>query len=321
MADVNLPNDVDTEQEFDSAENPNFDLSALEAEMNRRFNPQDENENENEELENNEAEEGSESEAEGESTEESEQEEEQEQPSNEWTAPEFFELDQTTKIPRSAIESYIAFENRLRSDPDFHKYLQSYTPAESEQVTETPKPPEDLDLDDPSIKFLWERLQAAEENNKNLISRLQSHDEVLTTQQQRSAQSFVEQATKSFQEYLSLSDDDMEKIAGVANRMGVIATYMNGVHPITGQPVTPDPLAALNTGLTMAYNSLPEFQKAKEEATITEINANNRRKKKAGAVLGASGSVSRSTPTPKTEEERQAAMIAEVAEMMNGTNV
>lgn len=96
--------------------------------------------------------------------------------------------------------------------------------------------------------------------------------------------------------------------------MGAAQTYMNGIDPRTGLPVTnPNPIEAVTVAMEMAMWALPEFRTKAIKDEVKTARSDRVRKGKLTAISGNSGSASRSTPAPKNEAERRAAMIAEVA--------
>jgi len=94
---------------------------------------------------------------------------------------------------------------------------------------------------------------------------------------------------------------------------------MNGIHPVTGLPVRPDPAEATRAALHVAYYATPSARQLEAQRTIQRAQQDTQRRTRLSGVGGSSASVPRTTPTPTTPQSRQQAMIGEVAEMFNGS--
>jgi hypothetical protein len=94
---------------------------------------------------------------------------------------------------------------------------------------------------------------------------------------------------------------------------------MNGVHPVTGLPVRPDPAEAVRTALSVAYYATPSARQLEEQRVVARAQADQTRKQKLAGVGGSSASVPRNPPAPTTDAGRRDAMTREVGEMLNGS--
>lgn len=247
------------------------------------------------------------------------------------------------KIPRDRIKALLAFQDLLEGDEVLQQTLAAYlttgqvpssagpvtqgggdgssaAPVPSANPFEQPLvPPEDLDLDDPVIKSLW----SVVEQQHGQIAAL-AKNQLQTSQQfeQRQVMEYeglVNRAVSSFQQQHQLDDNQIAEIRQVAARMNVLPQFLNGIDPITGLPVRPDPLAGIERSLEVAYYSLPQYRDREFETRQRQRVAENQKRQKLAALNGSSGSVPRTQAAPTTPEGRRQAMAAEVAEMFSGT--
>lgn len=236
----------------------------------------------------------------------------------------------TATITPEQAAAYYAFDQRLRSDRAYWEYINSYgsqpasppqAPSSGVQSPPTAATPEldlsQLDLDDPNIKFLVDRVTALSTDISNLRETAARHEQVLSSDQEAQATTLINAGRQAFQsKYPDLSTQEMDSISEAAARSGLVNSYMQGIHPITGQPVNPDPLAALDLAFEAAYWANPAYR---EKAIAAEAEAARKariKKSKAGSLAPSSGSATRSTPTPSNDKERRDAMIAAVAQDM-----
>lgn len=239
------------------------------------------------------------------------------------TPSDYIDLGDGRRLSRAQLEAYLQFDQRLSSDANLLNYLRAYgsTPPGPSPVpvAPTPDPRTELDLDDPNVKFLYDQYQ-------ELQRQVAQQSQVLTLSQQQQMQrqevevaSLVNRATKSFQVEHKLSDPELEQVREVASRINAIDSYMSGIHPITGAQVRPDPIAAVETSLSIAMASIPSISQKAQQQQIQRQLDNKNRKKNLNKVSGSSGSVPRTTPKdPATRHDRLAAMTEEVRTMMFG---
>lgn len=235
--------------------------------------------------------------------------------------------------PETALAFY-SFNQRLNSDPRLAQYLAAYNPYDqTPQETPTPAPvergqtsapgpsqlslPDDLDLDDPNIKFLVDTVTRLSDNLNNLSEVASRHEQALTAEQEQQASTLINSAQASFRsKYEGLTDEDVRAISDAAARTGMVATYMSGVNPITGLPTTPDPLAALDLAFESVYWANPKYREAALAAQVKQQREDRIKKNKAGALSGNSGSQPRRAPDIANEKDRRDAMLAMVAQDM-----
>jgi len=94
---------------------------------------------------------------------------------------------------------------------------------------------------------------------------------------------------------------------------------MNGIHPVTGLPVRPDPAEATRTALHVAYYTTPSARDLESQRTIQRAQHDAQHRQRLSGVGGSSASVPRTPPQPTNPQDRNAAMIGEVREMFNGS--
>lgn len=234
----------------------------------------------------------------------------------------------TIQVSPEEILAYYQVDQRLKHDKHFAEYLQSYTPptpggggTQAPPPVTTPPPPsvnlDELDLDDPNIKFLYETVQRLEQELNPLREGYARHEQAITSDQEAQANAIISAAQRSFHtQYEHLTEADIKAITDAAARTGMVNTYMQGVHPITGLPVSPNPLEAINLAMETIYWANPVYR---EQAMADKVKAQREervKKRKAGALAGPGGSTPRTVPNLKNEKDRREAMLSVVAQDM-----
>jgi hypothetical protein len=236
------------------------------------------------------------------------------------------------RYPRSQIEAAASFQQRLIADPQLQQLITGYLTGQTPQLTQptqtptTPsqpdisaQPPTDLDLDDPSIRALYQLVTSQSEQLQRLNQGLQTNIEVQAAQQRSQIDALWNQASTSFASDHSLQPDDVERLSQVAARLGVLPQLMQGVDPITGAPSTPDPINAFTRSLEIAMWMVPEYRTRETRRTVSTMQEESQKRKLLGAVGGSSGSVARTQPPPAPgTPEAKRAMLAEVGAMLTG---
>jgi len=123
----------------------------------------------------------------------------------------------------------------------------------------------------------------------------------------------------SFGTDYSLPPNVLQQVRETAARLGAANSYMNGVHPVTGLPVRPDPAEAVRTALNIAYRSTPSAIDLEQQRTIQRAQQQAEHRQRLAGVGGSSASVPRTPPQPTNPTDRKTAMISEVGEMLNGS--
>jgi hypothetical protein len=236
------------------------------------------------------------------------------------TPPESIDFGDGLKLDREQARIYAEFHQFLQDNPEFAEVSRDAWIKVQKDKEEPPTPivPEELDLDDPNVKFLWDQLQSTRQDLDAALQRITSSEAVISTQAQATTESLVNRAVASFQKQHDLSPDQMNQIRGVASRLEVLPSLMAPVDPITGQARKVDPLAAIESALDTAYWSMPEYRDAELERLTEQRAADDKRKRNLSSLGGSSGSVPRTPPKPQTKEELRQAMVAEITEAMFG---
>lgn len=244
-------------------------------------------------------------------------------------APTTLTLPDGSELPLEAAQRYVGLDKYFEENPQVVHLLRGIAdgsltvspvgqPAESattegKRTPETVALPEDIDPEDPGIKFLLGRLAEADQRYEQVVGRLDSIEPQLQQQTANNAQAIVHRAARSFQSDRGLTDEQMAKVQEHAASMQVLPALMSPVDPVTNLPRQVDPLAAVEQALDMAYWQVPEFREAEIQRQLTQKKEDDTRKAKLGALSGNSGSVPRTKPEPKTPEEMRQAMIEELA--------
>lgn len=142
---------------------------------------------------------------------------------------EYFDLGDGNKLSREDAVRYQQFEQFLLDNPDFVTALQGISSGELELVKkgEAPPPtqveiPDGVDLDDPNIKFLYERLQAANEELQSTKSKLTEHEQQITNQSRSTLDSLFNKARDTFQSERGLSPEEMQKVVDTAGGLNIL---------------------------------------------------------------------------------------------------
>lgn len=244
------------------------------------------------------------------------------------TAPtiEYFDLGDGKKIAREDAERYQAFEQYLIENPQFAQALQGISdgsyeliPTEELKARTTPiKDEPELDLDDPNIKYLHDKLQTTQSSFEELQSKLKQHEEQITRQTQATFDSILGKAKESFQSERQLTDEQMTEVFDRAGSLNVLPGLLNASDPVTGLPRAVDPLDAVGKALELAYWSIPEYRDQEIQRQLTQNKTDNDRKRTLSSLGGSGGSVSKDQKAPTTRQEIHEAMVKDIAAAMMG---
>lgn len=242
------------------------------------------------------------------------------------------------QIPASQLRALLDWQQNFANDPDLQAIVTGHlvgrsapveggaptTPVAGVGTPATPAagqlvPPDDLDLDDPAIAAIWNIVKTQHDQIQQLSSGVQSTYEAHMATTRQNSQAVYRQAAEHFRDSHELDDNDINILGQVAGRLGVLPSLMQGIDPLTGVAVRPDPLAAVERALEIAYFTVPEYRGREFQRSVKQQQADATRKKNLAAVAGSAGSTARTQtpPRPGTPEARQA-MVAEVGQMMTG---
>jgi hypothetical protein len=210
------------------------------------------------------------------------------------------------------LQRYYDFEQFLQTHPDVaQRVVQAAQGQTIQPPVETPPAPpalpEDVDLEDPTTRFLYEQNIA---NQRSL--------QAIAAQQQEAQQATAIQhaniAIRQTQDRLHLSDADLGKLRVATAELNIVPSF------ISRNPS--NPISAMEQALEFTFWSQPEFRdaaiQARVDAELAATSADTRRQRNLNKVSNASGG-SKPPPArkePATEDERREAMIQEISEAM-----
>lgn len=200
-------------------------------------------------------------------------------------------------------------------------------PIESRPVAPAPpasppaaqQAPDDLDLDDPTIKRLWDENQTTKQQLAAASEVLTRHEAAIQAQTQDTTQALVNRAVSDYATKHAMDEAQVTRLRQQAARLNIIGSLVDPFDPVTGLPRQVDPVAAVHEALDVAYWSTPEFRQQAMDTAMRSHVEGLRKKQKLTSLGGSSGSVPRTPQPPANETERHNAMIAEVEAAMNGS--
>jgi hypothetical protein len=240
----------------------------------------------------------------------------------------FLEFD-GERYARSQVEAAARFQRQLADDTGLQQLIQLYLAGGAVEGAPTASPvgegsapagpPEEIDLEDPSIAALYKLVKDQSDTINELRYGLNTTNAVQIQRQRQEIQSLYESASTSFAKTHNLEQEDIDSLSRIAARLGVLPQLMSGIDPITGAPASPDPLKAFDRALEIAMMSVPEYRDREFRRSVTVQQDEVKKRKLLGAVGGTSGSVARVTTPPKAgSPEARKEMLAEVGKMLNG---
>jgi hypothetical protein len=175
---------------------------------------------------------------------------------------------------------------------------------------------EDLELADPATRALYSAYQAQAQQLAAVQQRVNAEAQVRINTQAAHNEALTVATRTQFQREFEIPDALMDEITMTAARSGAIRTYMQDrVHPVTGQPVEPDPSKAVWVALEMGFWASPAGRQLDYERQRQRDGIAAARKQKLAGIGGNSGSSPRTTTrAPQTPAERHDAAIQFVAE-------
>lgn len=247
------------------------------------------------------------------------------------------------EIGLEQLRALAQFDDLLRSDPRFAQHVQSYItgqPSPNQPPVAPHQPaaesedflvPEEVDLNDPAMRFFAERLATQQEEirtQRRAISQFQQQAQI---QQERSSSDIIASAQRRYiDQHPEVSAQEWDQIRGVAARSGYVNALMGGVDPITGYPVNMDTETALlrafelsSTHVESLMNKRADARVAKQQESAAMQQQDQTRKARAGALSGSPASTTPRIPTAVdvrglSQQERSALMIAELAQGEGG---
>lgn len=228
-------------------------------------------------------------------------------------------------ISREQALSFYQFDALLRNRPDLANEINDLVTGKGNQAgagaPPAPAPAALPPLDeyaDENTKAYYAAYEAQQKRMVELQEEIGKLRDVTVTREQEELKSIVAQTTSSFKEEHKLSDEEIRQVTETAERMNVLPSLLSGTDPITGQTGPRDRVTALHRALEIAYWYLPATREKALAAQVQDRAKATRKKQRLAGIAGSSGSMPKEAPAPKTENERRAAMVAEVAQLMNG---
>lgn len=258
--------------------------------------------------------------------------------------PEFVEIG-GRKYDRRQAQAWADFDELIQTDPQLRsiiaQHLQTKSTGHAMPVPDSPArtsstdpvspwkalpPLPDLPADwedDESLRGLYKAVQAQRDAIDRISAQAAQAEHIATSNAQRTYTDIAKGAMSEFQRQHQLDDEVMQAVSRAAASTGFAEKYMQGVDPLTGTPVAPDPYKAVMSALNAGYMMAPETREI-EIARIATARAARRqeddqRKQKLAGISGASGSVPRTQAVPQNPSDARAALVQEVEQMMNGS--
>jgi hypothetical protein len=211
-------------------------------------------------------------------------------------------------VPLADIQRLYEFDQYLRQNPDAAERVQQAvtvrepavpTPAAAAPPANEVTPPDFLDMDDPAHKFMWESHLAQQQQLQQFTQQnIQREQEALN----QKAMAEMDTALSRFRSaHPNLNDDQIIQIRKHGAEMNIASAVMaTTVNPVDGFVRILD-LAALDTPDIRSTYLDTEVKK-----TPTTRQRSTERKGKLNALGGSSGSVPRTTTTPRPVTDREA---------------
>lgn len=211
-------------------------------------------------------------------------------------------------VPLADIQRLYEFDQYLRNNPDAASRVQQAvaTPTVPPAVQPTPAPPADevkppdfLDMDDPAHKFMWE-------SHLEQQRQLQSFQQMQAAREQEAlnqkALSEMDTALSKFRSlHPNFNDDQITEMRRHAASMNIASAVMaTTVNPVDGFVRILDLAAMDHPDLRTVYLT------PAESPTPTRKQRSTERKGKLNSLGGSSGSIPRTTTTPRPVTDREA---------------
>jgi hypothetical protein len=211
------------------------------------------------------------------------------------------------QILTSDVQRLYEFDQFLRSNPEAAQRVKAavepVVPAPAVEATPTPDPaltpPEWMDLEDPAQRFMWE----SHVTNQKTLSALQAQS-MQRQQSEINAQAAANTNTAISQwvaAHPNFNEDQVNEVRKHAAQMNLIDSLI---------ATSPNPIVAVSRALDLAAMDKPELRTVyldtEAPPTPTRQQASRTRKSKLNALGGSSGSVPRTTTTPKAMSDREA---------------
>lgn len=225
------------------------------------------------------------------------------------------------EISAEDAEQLVQLQELLSSDPNFQQHLYRYfaPPATEPVATEPATTPADPAtppwqvpaeyLDNPAFKALYDINAQQWELINNLKSSLGTIAEQNAAVQRKELEATANNVASSFASDFKLSDTELADLRTRAAKLNVVPNFIN--EGASAQD-------AFRQALELAYWSTPEYRSRDLADHIEAASEAKKKKARAASISGSAGSAPRTAPKPKTEQEKRAAMIDELAGKWSG---
>lgn len=147
-----------------------------------------------------------------------------------------------------------------------------------------------------------------------LATRMRQLERYIATTQQQDVRSALNDATSRFREsHADLDDAGFAQVTTTAAQLKLIAAIGEREPHLSRQQIAEK---AFETAYKIAFYSEAQSKTAKQ--TSQQVVTDMRRRRRAAASGASSVSATRTEPEPTTREEREAAMIREIADAISG---
>jgi hypothetical protein len=209
------------------------------------------------------------------------------------------------QIPLADVQRLYEFDQYLRSNPEaaerVHAAVQPVVPTPEQTpppANQELTPPEWMDLEDPQQKFMWDSHVS---NQRLLATMVEQNNARAQSEINARAQSDMASAlTRWTAAHPNFNEDQIEKVRKHGAEMNIISGVM---------ATSPDPVTALVRVMDLAAMDDPDLRAVyltPEVKTPTRQQRSTTRKGKLNSLGGSSGSVPRTTTTPRPMSDREA---------------
>jgi hypothetical protein len=224
--------------------------------------------------------------------------------SSEPTEP-VWEFEDGTRLTRSEAARLAGLQSLLVSDASL---LNDFQELVNRHIQGAPAPlPEGFDPDDPTAQVLLPQLQAVQAELARTQAQIAQLSQAQEVQSESQFTSLINRAKHSFAQQQGISASDAERVFQVAQQVvNIPALVQAAQNPLDGMTQKPDPLAAIEAAMTLAYRGIPEFYQREVDKMIAQREADAQRQQKLNALGGGGGGAPQTPELPK--DPRQAAL-------------
>ncbi len=198
-----------------------------------------------------------------------------------------------------------------RADPLTRQHIadvleRGWTPEQVAAAVEPERPappPAELDLDDPAIAWLAQRVEAQQAQLESYREALGRHDQIISQRELQESQSLYTRAYRDFQKEHALTDEEMNRVDRTAASLNVLP------HLVQGR----SRLEALEEAFKLGMRADDDLYQRALTRQAEQDRTVRAKKAKAASIASTSGVTPREASPPR---DRQAAMIEAVRDAM-----